>query len=185
MLAHQPFPAGFVDAKTCRAVRIATGRRGYFRWEVTMTLGNNVVGSRRLPHMIAPCVALLGLLALPATALAGPPPGFSRCDGEPAARTIGVQRHDWQVACLRLDDTRRVIAAVPLASIDPLKALVARDPRPAGKPAPATPAPPLVVRVALAKGDAVVWRDEMHFDQAAPGDLREVLTKSEEWLVGI
>jgi hypothetical protein len=30
-----------------------------------------------------------------------------------------------------------------------------------------------------------VWRDEMRFDRGAPADLREVLDKSEEWLVGI
>jgi hypothetical protein len=97
---------------------------------------------------------------------------FSRCDGEPAARTLGVPRHDWQVACLRLDDTRRVIAAVPLA---PLTGAAATRGR----------AAPLVLRVALAKGETVVWRDEMRFGPTSPADLREVLDKSEEWLVGI
>jgi hypothetical protein len=181
MLSQERFPAGFVDAKTCRAVATIPHTPRYSSLETTMRLGNNVVGSRRISHLNVAASVLLGLLPLPTEALAGPPPPFSRCDGEPAARTLGVLRHDWQVACLRLDDTRRVIAAVPLAAIDPLKALVARS----SKPVAAAPAPPLVVRVALAKGDAVVWRDEMRFDQSAPSDLREVLDKSEEWLVGI
>jgi hypothetical protein len=147
-----------------------------------MTAGNTAIGCSRPPHLgLRLAAAVVALLALPAGALAGPPPAVTRCEGEPAARILGVPRHDWQVACLRLDDTRRVIAAVPLAPLDPLKALVARG----SKPAAATPAPPLVVRVALAKGDAVVWRDEMRFDQGAPADLREVLDRSEEWLVGI
>jgi hypothetical protein len=97
---------------------------------------------------------------------------FRRCEGEPAARTMGVARRDWQVACLQLDDSRRVIAAVPLA---PLTGAAAARGR----------AGPLILRLALAKGDAVVWRDEMRFGAGTPAVLREVLDKSEEWLVGI
>src|SRR3954454_3801776 len=130
MLSHPAFLAGFFDAKTCRSIPVVPRRRRKFRSEVTMGLGNNVVGSRGKPHTTAALVVLIGPLALPAGAVAGPPQAFSRCDGEPAARTLGVLRRDGEVACLRLDDTRRVIAAVPLASIDPLKALVARDPKP-------------------------------------------------------
>jgi hypothetical protein len=44
---------------------------------------------------------------------------------------------------------------------------------------------PLVVRVALAKGETVVWRDDVRFDGAVPPELREVLDRSEEWFVGI
>jgi hypothetical protein len=100
----------------------------------------------------------------------------SRCDGEPAAKTLGVPRRDWQVACLRLDDSRRLIAAVPMAPLE----------LPGAAPGARTPtAPPLILRLALAKGEEVVWRDEVRFDRAPPADLREVLAKSEEWLVGI
>jgi hypothetical protein len=150
-----------------------------------MVIGNNVVGSRPTAHIRRVLTALLGALALPAAALAGPPPpAFSRCDGEPVARTLGLPRHDWQVACLRLDDNRRLIAAVPLAPLEPLKMKIMTPPK-RPRTVAATAAPPLVVRLALAKGDAVVWRDEMRFDRGAPADLREVLDKSEEWLVGI
>jgi hypothetical protein len=86
---------------------------------------------------------------------------------------LGVARRDWQVACLRLDETRRVIAGVPLT---PLTGSAGTRPG---------TAPPLVVRLALAKGEAVVWRDEVRFGAQAPTDLREVLDKAEEWLVGV
>jgi hypothetical protein len=118
-------------------------------------------------------VAALAFSAGLARGAAASAPLFSRCDAEPAARTLGVPRRDWQVACLRLDDSRRVIAAVPLTPL-------------AGPPV-ARPgsAPPLVLRLGLAKGDTVVWRDEMRFGAGAPTDLHEVLEKSEEWLVEI
>jgi hypothetical protein len=100
-------------------------------------------------------------------------PAFARCDADPAARTLGVSRHDWHVACLRLDAVRRVIAAVPLTPL-------------AGS-APIKPgsAPPLVIRLGLAKGDEIVWHGDMRLGAGAPADLREVLEKSEEWLVDI
>ena len=70
---------------------------------------------------------------------------------------------------LRVDPGRRVIAAVPLVPIT----------------SAAPGAGPLVVRVALAKDEAVVWRDEIRPNSKSVPDLREVLEKSEEWLVGI
>jgi hypothetical protein len=98
---------------------------------------------------------------------------FARCDADPAARTLGVSRRDWHVACLRLDDGRRVIAAVPLV---PLAGNAAIKPG---------SAPPLVIRLGLAKGEEMVWHSETRLVAAAPADLREVLDKSEEWLVDV
>jgi hypothetical protein len=121
---------------------------------------------------IGACGALLALATITGSAAAGRP-AFARCDAEPAARTLGVARRDWQVACLRLDDARRVIAAVPLPPLVPSAGT---------KPGAA---PPLVLRLALARGETVVWRDEMRLGANASADLREVLDKSEEWLVGI
>jgi len=115
----------------------------------------------------------LGLGLLLGSGAAGVPhaqaqPG-DRCDGAQAAKLLGVATREWQVACWRIEGGRRVIAAVPLA--------------PLTKSAPG--AGPLVVRLALAKDEAVVWRDEIRPDGSGAPDLREVLDKSEEWLVGI
>jgi hypothetical protein len=72
-----------------------------------------------------------------------------------------------------VDDVRRVIAAVPLAPLRP-------PPKGGG-------AGPLVLRIALAKGGEVAWREERRLaeDATLGPELREVLDKSEEWLVGI
>src|SRR3954451_15918651 len=106
MLSQEPFPAGFLDAKTCRVVATIPHTPRDSSVEATMSLGNKVVGSQGISHLKVAAAVLLGLLPRPANALGGAPPPISRCDGDPAARTIGVLRHDWQVACLRLDDTR-------------------------------------------------------------------------------
>jgi hypothetical protein len=108
------------------------------------------------------------LLALAALADGGvEPPPATPCDGSVFARALAVPRRDWQVACLRLDDARRVIAAVPLV---PLDRSAAAEPR---------------LRMALASGDEVVWRDDIPFKRGAAPELEEVLAKSEEWLVGL
>jgi len=110
-------------------------------------------------------VAPLLVAAMVGPAAAAP----ARCDDDEGARTLKVSRHDWLVACLQLEDGRRVAAAVPLAPLDPH----------AGKGAP------LVIRLALARGDNVAWRDELRFGGTSPEELREVLAKSEEWLVSL
>jgi hypothetical protein len=110
--------------------------------------------------------ALLSSAAAPAFAQTA-----TRCDGPDAAKLVALSPREWVVACLKIDDTRRVIAAVPLA---PLKA-----------PATGGGAGPLVLKMALAKGDQIAWREERRLAGDAPEDVREVLDKSEEWLVGI
>lgn len=103
----------------------------------------------------------------------------TRCDGGDGARWLGVATHDWQVACWRLDDGRQVIAAVPLAPLVPQKTNVKKD---AGRESPAGA---LVVRLALVQNGAVAWRGEVRPDAKTSPELREVLEKSEEWLVAI
>jgi hypothetical protein len=106
------------------------------------------------------------LLALAAAADGGQPSTPSPCDGNAFAQALGTPRRDWQLACLRLDDTRRVIAAVPLVPAD----------RPSAEPR---------LRMALTSGDGVIWRQDFPFKTGAGPELQEVLAKSEEWLVGL
>jgi hypothetical protein len=106
------------------------------------------------------------LFALAAAVDGGQPPPPSPCDGTAFAQTLGTPRHDWQLACLRLDDTRRVVAAVPLVPPD----------RPTAEPR---------LRLALASGDEVIWRQDFPFKAGAGPELQEVLAKSDEWLVGL
>jgi hypothetical protein len=109
---------------------------------------------------------VLALLALLAATDGGQPPTPSPCDGAAYAGALGTPGHDWQLACLRLDDARRVIAAVPLVPRD----RAAAEPR---------------LRMALASGDRVIWRQDIPFKAGAGPELQEVLAKSEEWLVGL
>jgi hypothetical protein len=107
----------------------------------------------------------------------------TRCDGSGAAKPLGLSSRDWQVACWRVEDGREVIAAVPLAPLMPVADLV--KPHPRKTPKPAAPQPPLVIRLALARDANILWRGEIRPDAKASPDLREVLERSEEWLVGI
>lgn len=111
---------------------------------------------------------VLALLALQAPA--PPETPSARCDGADAAKLLGVSAREWVVSCLKLDDARRVIAAVPLAPLKP--------------PAKGGGAGPLVLRVALARGEQIAWKEERRLADPE-ADVREVLDKSEEWVVGI
>lgn len=127
---------------------------------------------------------LLGLLVGLTAGVAQAAPG-TRCDGAQAGKLLGVSR-DWQVACWRLDDGREVIAAVPLAPLGPASEGAFRplnkDRKTKAKPETAAP---LEVRLALARDATVLWRGDMKPDGKGSADLRELLEKSEEWLVGI
>lgn len=118
--------------------------------------------------------------AAPAPAPVAPAPAPQRCDTSEAARQMGLARSDWNIACLGIEGGRRVIAAVPMTPLGP---------PPTGKARPAKnttlAAPPLVLWVALAHGDRIAWRERIGFGADMPSELREVLDKSEEWLVGI
>jgi hypothetical protein len=85
------------------------------------------------------------------------------------------------VACWHLDDGRDVIAAVPLAPLAPASELLKNVHTPS-KP---TTAPPLVVRLALARDATILWRGEIKPDARTAPELKDVLERSEEWLVGI
>jgi hypothetical protein len=113
--------------------------------------------------------------------------GGTRCDGAEAAQLLGTPAHDWQTACWRLDDGRQILAAVPLTPLTPAKVVVPAKPaKPVKKDQPRdSAAGPLVVRLALAKDGAVVWRGELRPDAKSMPELREVLEKSDEWLVAI
>jgi hypothetical protein len=124
-------------------------------------------------------VALVGI----AGGVARAEPG-TRCDGAQAGKLLGVPAREWQVACWRIDDGREVIAAVPLAPLMPTLSLM-KPPRKGSRGSEKEKAAPLEVRLALAKDAAVLWRGEMRPDGKSAADLREVLEKSEEWLVGI
>jgi hypothetical protein len=107
----------------------------------------------------------------------------TRCDGGPAAKGLGLAAHDWQVACWRVEDGREVIAAVPLAPLVPAAELLKSHAHKVAKEQP--PQPPLVIRLALARDGLILWRGELRPDGATSPDLKEVLERSEEWLVGI
>jgi hypothetical protein len=124
-------------------------------------------------------LAAIGAVALMARPGHAGPTG-TRCDGDEAARLLAAPAHDWQAACWRLDDGRQILAAVPMTPIVPAKAVPRKDAD--GKQSPAGP---LVVRVALAKDGAVAWRGEVRPDAKTTPELREVLEKSDEWLVAI
>lgn len=106
----------------------------------------------------------------------------ARCDGSQAVKLLGLPPRDWQGACWRLPDGREVLAAVPLPALVP--ASLIKPPRNPGKSKPA-PATPLVVRLGLAKDQAMQWRGEIRPDAKETPDLREVLDRSEEFLVAI
>ena len=109
-----------------------------------------------------------------------PPPAAVRCDGAAAAQALGLARQDWHVACLEVEGKKRVIAAVPMTPLGPPPTGKTRAPR------AALAAPPLVLWVALSDGAGIIaWKDRLTFDRKAPGELREMLLKSEEWVVGI
>ncbi len=127
-----------------------------------------------------PGLLLLAVTAMSGTA-AGAEPG-TRCDGSAAAKALGLGSHDWQVACWRVADGRQVIAAVPLAPLMPA-AEALKPHRKLARPAPEQP--PLVIRLALAQDAAILWRGELRPDAKTSPELREVLERSEEWLVGI
>lgn len=129
--------------------------------------------------------AILALEAGPARAVEP----STRCDGSQAARLLGWAAREWQSACWRTPDGRQVIAAVPLPALVP--AAVAIKPpvvkrTDAGRPTPdeGAPAGPLVVRLGLVRDGAVLWRGEIRPD-GKTAEVREVLKKSEEWLVGV
>ena len=130
------------------------------------------------PRLALTC-SLPALLATLFAARASAQPPDARCDGAAAARLLGVKSLEWQVACWRIDGGRQVIAAVPLVPLGPSPGPTAKAKAREGG------AGPLVVRVALASGDRIVWRDEVHPERNASAEVREVLDKSEEWLVGI
>src|SRR5436305_689116 len=102
--------------------------------------------------VMPPIAAVLVMLAPPGQANAQMPPAedqaTARCDGDAAAKMIGLDNHDWQVACLQVAGRRQVIAAVPMLPIPTV--MPARPGVPARselKPDPKN----LAVRVALAK----------------------------------
>jgi hypothetical protein len=106
----------------------------------------------------------------------------TRCDGSAAAKQLGLGPREWQVACWRVEDGRQVIAAVPLAPLPPAGELVRN--RLKEKKAPPPP-PPLVLRLALTRDAAILWRGEIKPEGKSNPDVREVLERSEELLVGI
>ena len=124
------------------------------------------------------------LLGMPGQSARGGEPG-TRCDGALVAKLLGLAPRDWQVACWRLDDGRKVLAAVPLPRLvpanDTMNAPRSDFPKARGPESAAG----LVVRLGLARDEAVLWRGELRPDARASADLREVLEKSEEWLVGV
>jgi len=105
----------------------------------------------------------------------------TRCDGSAAAKALGLGTREYQVACWHLDDGRDVIAAVPLAPLVPASELLKN----VHTPEKAMPAPPLVVRLALARDATILWRGEIKPDAKSAPELKDVLEHSEEWLVGI
>jgi hypothetical protein len=105
----------------------------------------------------------------------------TRCDGSAAAKALGLSSREFQVACWRLDDGRDVIAAVPLAPLVPASDVL----KTIRKPTKPAPAPPLLIRLALARDATILWRGELRPDGKSAPDLKEVLERSEEWLVGI
>lgn len=109
-----------------------------------------------------------------------------RCDGAQAGKLLGLTTRDWQVACWRVEDGRQVIAAVPLAPLTPALDLMKSSPaKPQPKGKQKETAAPLEVRLALARDGAILWRGDMKPEGKNAADLREVLDKSEEWMVGI
>jgi hypothetical protein len=131
---------------------------------------------------VAPLI--LGLALMASRAVAEP---VGRCDGAAPLEKLGLPASEWQVACWRVEDGRQVVAAVAMPS---LKSLVAaKMVRPAtaadaGAKKP-PPDPALVVELAVFKDGALVWRGQAHPDARGAPELREVLDKSEEWLIGI
>jgi hypothetical protein len=131
-----------------------------------------------------------------------------RCDGAVAAKLLDIPTRHWQVACWRVEDGREVIAAVPLPPLLSGSALWKPSPPGAKKekakakdkdkakekdkdkdkdsePAAKGDAAPLVVRLGLIKDQAVLWRGELRPEGKESSELRELLDKSDEWLVGI
>ena len=137
--------------------------------------------SRWLPRLVLVMAGMVGgrVHAEPGT----------RCDGGQAGKLLGVAARDWQVACWRLDDGREVIAGVPLAPLLPSLALMKPPKKDARKDKEKDkdkePAAPLEVRLALAKDAAILWRGEVRPEGKNAPELREVLEKSDEWLVAI
>jgi hypothetical protein len=129
-----------------------------------------------LPRLL---VAMVSLAATAARAQTG-----TRCDGGPGAKLLGLSTRDWQVACWRVEDGREVIAAVPLAPLVPAAAVM-KPPRKDSKGKEKELAAPLEVRLALAKDATVLWRGDIKPEGKSSPELREVLEKSEEWLVAI
>jgi hypothetical protein len=134
-------------------------------------LSSPFVNSRRLASLLVAVVLIAS-----ARAQAG-----TRCDGSAAAKALGLSSREWQVACWHLDDGRDVIAAVPLAPLVPASDLLKSMRRPGPPPA----APPLVIRLALAREATILWRGEIRPDAKTNPDLKDALARSEEWLVGI
>ncbi|HXU81346.1 MAG TPA: hypothetical protein VN914_08110 [Polyangia bacterium] len=131
--------------------------------------------NHRLPLLFVAVAALAGQSARAE-------PG-TRCDGAALAKQLGLAPREWQVACWRVEDGREVIAAVPLPPLVPASELLKSRPHKEAKPS--TPPAPLVVRLALARDAAILWRGEIKPDGKSSPDVREVLDRSEEWLVGI
>jgi hypothetical protein len=109
-----------------------------------------------LPFVL-PFVSTLVVVALtPSADAAAPAPApLESCDGAQAGQALGLAPHQWQAACIAIDRSRHLIAAVPLA------------------PQPGT----LVVHVALTQDAGITWRDQVHLGADAPAELREVLAK--------
>jgi hypothetical protein len=135
------------------------------------------------PRLTGALGLLLGLLA-PVPLAAQPAGAGTRCDGAQAARLLDLPPREWQVACWRVEDGRQVIAAVPLAPLVPSTALF-KPPTKASKTKEKEKAGPLTVRLGLARDQAVLWRGEVRPDLKATPELRELMEKSEEWLVAI
>lgn len=127
--------------------------------------------------------SVIRLAAIGAVALLGPParaqPTGTRCDGADAAKLLDAPARDWQTACWRLDDGRQILAAVPMAPLVPAKGPPKKEAAKEGG------AGPLVVRLGVSNNGAVTWRGELRPDPKTTPELREVLEKSDEWLVGI
>jgi hypothetical protein len=150
--------------------RFGKAKNGEHAWRIV--LSSAFVKSRRLAQLLVAVVVIAG-----GSAQAG-----TRCDGGAAAKALGLAAREWQVACWQVDDGRQVIAAVPLAPL-PSAAEILKPHTPKDGKTP--PQPPLVIKLALARDAIILWRGEVRPDAKTSPELKEVLERSEEWLVGI
>lgn len=129
------------------------------------------------------CVTVLLELIIGTGARAQTP--GARCDGSQAVALLGLTGRDWQAACWRVPDGRQVMAVVPLPSLIPTS--LSKIGTKIGKPSKGKPAetPPLIVRLGVVREQALLWKGEVRPEAKDSADLREILTRSVEWLVGV